>query len=74
MSIDELVVGLSHGHEYQWTYLGKEYSLLPGYEAGGVYFIVKGKGGKKYPDVDSIIQDGNDLVAMTTDNPTLDEF
>lgn len=74
MSKDELIEGLNHGHEYQWTYLGKEYSLLPGYEAGGVYFIVKGQEARKYQDVDSVIQDGYDLVAMTTDNPTLDEF
>ena len=74
MSKDELATGLKHGHEYQWTYLGIDYSLLPGYDSGGVYFVVKGQGERKYPDVDAVIQDGFDLVAMTTDNPTLDEY
>ena len=74
MSKDELIEGLNHGHEYQWTYLREEYSLLPGYESGGVYFIVVGQDVRKYRDVDSIIRNGYDLVAMTTGNPTLEEF
>ena len=74
MSKQELITGLQKGHEYQWTYEGQEYSLLLRRNTGTIWFYSGGKTGKEYRDIEEIIAEGYDLIAMTTDNPTLDEF
>ena len=68
-----IVEGLQHGHEYEWTYKGKSYSLCPMIPAKAILFFVEGIGVKEYRDVDEIIAAGFDLVEMMNENPDLYE-
>ncbi len=68
-----IIDGLKHGHEYEWTYEGRTYSLCPMLPAETVLFFCEGIGSKAYPSVDAIIADGFDLVKMMNENPDLYE-
>lgn len=74
MSKEELIQSLNKGHEYQWTYEGKEYSLLLRRGTGMIWFYSEDQAGKEYRGIEEVIADGYDLLTMMTDNPTLDEF
>lgn len=65
--------GLKRGHEYEWTYKGKNYSLCPMIPAKTILFFVEGIGNKEYLDIDEIISAGFDLVEMMNENPDLYE-
>ena len=74
MSKEELIQNLNKGHEYQWTYEGKEYSLFLRRNTGMIWFYSEDQAGKEYRDIDEVIADGYDLLTMMADNSTLDEF
>ena len=74
MTKNVLIKNLKAGHEYQWSYNGKRYSLLPRNNTGMIFFYMEGSEGKEYSSVDEIITSGYDLLTMMNDNPTLDEF
>ena len=65
--------GLQHGHEYEWSYKGKSYSLCPVIPAKTILFFAEGVDSKAYPSVDAIIAAGFDLVKMMNENPDLYE-
>lgn len=65
--------GLQRGHEYEWTYKGKSYSLCPMIPAKAILFFAEGVGSKTYSNIDEIISAGFDLVEMMNENPDLYE-
>ncbi len=70
----EIADGLKNGHEYEWSFGGKEYYLLPTWSNPPIVFQIKGGPSKLYNDIDEIIADGFDLISMMDGNSELYEY
>ena len=74
MTREDIIEGLSCGHEYEWLFEGIKYYLLPTRSEPEISFQAGTAQVKLYRDVDEIIADGYDLVSMMDNNPDLYEF